>query len=612
MSAEPTSGVRQDWKQRIGRRSDRPPVSPAVELPAPTDVSAEPGVGQITLRWSAVDGAGGYVVSRADHRDGAFQPLNHGGSDVLGVPGPPYVDTDVLADQNYAYTVASVAQGGPGGPASEGVVATPRSGTADPIEVDVDAARPTGGLHRVWSMVGSERLSLLDRGRDQFGNDVGGDVRRALAIARDELGVRRVRAHAILHDDLEVFTWDSTGPRFRFDGIDRIFDALVDLGLQPVVELSFMPRDLASDPRPTVFSYRGIVSPPRDWAVWAELNGRLAAHLLDRYGVEEVSQWGFEVWNEPNLEVFWAGTQAEYFRLYAEAAQAIKGVDQRLQVGGPATAAAEWLEDFVAFVSGAGLPLDFLSTHTYGNIPLDARPILRRHGLDEVRIWWTEWGIGAGHTDPIHGTAFDAPFLLRGYKAVQGRIDALAHWVVSDHFEELGSPQRLFHNGFGLLTVGNLRKPRFWAQRMVNELGDDVLTVQLRGDGAGGLVDAWATRAADGRVDTLVWNVATNATQYGGNSPLQRTVRLRISGLRNHAYSARLARIDERHSNIARHCPPGLVWPDPRQWEELRAQDHLDEWPLDDLEVRAGSAELELKLPMPGVARLRLEPANHN
>ncbi|MEO8897704.1 MAG: xylan 1,4-beta-xylosidase [Candidatus Dormibacter sp.] len=612
MSAQATPGARQDWEQRIGRRSDRPAVSPAVELRPPTDVSAEAGVGHITLTWEAVDGAGGYVINRADRRDGRFVALNHGGSDVLAVPAPPYVDTDVLANHTYAYTVGSVAQGGRGATVSAAVEAVPRAGTAEPVDVHVDATRTTGALHRVWSMVGAERLSLLEHGPDQFGNDVGDDVLRALAIARDELGVRQVRAHAILHDDLAVFSWDGAGPSFRFDRVDRIFDALVGLGLRPIVELSFMPHDLARDPGSTVFGYRGIVSPPRDWAVWAELNGRLAAHVVERYGADEVSGWGFEVWNEPNLEVFWAGTQAEYFRLYAEAAQAIKAVEPRLRVGGPATAAVEWLEDFVAFVSDAGLPLDFLSTHTYGNIPLDARPILRRHGRDDSLIWWTEWGIGSGHSDPIHGTAFDAPFLLRGYKAVQGRVDALAHWVVSDHFEELGWPQRLFHNGFGLLTVGNLRKPRFWAQRMASELGDEVLAVQLRGDGAGGLIDAWATRASDGRVDLLVWNGTPNAAEHRGNPVLERTVRLRVAGLGNRTYHARLALIDEQHSNIARAFPADLLWPDPDQWKELRAHDHLAERPVDDLVIRAGSAELELQLPMPGVARLRLEPANPN
>ncbi len=610
MTADPAASVRRDWERRISLRSERRSTSHAIELPAPTEVTADPGVGQITLRWSRVEGAAGYVISRADHPDGPFLLLDHGGSDVLGVPGPPYADTDVLAGQRYAYIVAAVIEGtAPTAPWSDPVVAESRSGAPEPVQVDVDAARVTGRLDRVWSMVGSERLSQLTEGEDGFGNDIGREVRDALVIGRDELGVQRVRAHGILHDDLRVLTWDGDRPRFDFEQVDSTFDVLVGLGLQPVVELGFMPRDLARDAHSTVFGYQGVVSPPRDWDVWGELCGSLAAHLVERYGIDNVAQWGFEVWNEPNLEVFWTGTQAEYFRLYAEAARAIKAVDQRLQVGGPATAAAEWLEDFVTFVSASSLPLDFLTTHTYGNIPLDARPTLRRHGLGDIPIWWTEWGVGAGHSDSIHGTAFDAPFLLRGYKSVQGRVELLSHWVISDHFEELGRPHQLFHNGFGLLTVGNLRKPRFWAQRMAHELGDEVLGAELRGDGGGSLVDAWATRTAGGRVDVLIWNGAPNTAQYGGNPVLDRTVRLRVSNLADGPYVARLARIDDRHSNVAQFGVPGVAWPNVQQWHDLRARDHLDERVVEHFELRSGCAEVELQLPMPGVARLRLDPA---
>src|SRR5690606_13844824 len=146
-----------------------------------------------------------------------------------------------------------------------------------------------------------------------------------------------------------------------------------------------------------------------------------------------------------------------------------------LLVGGPATAASEWIEDLCAYCAETGTPLDFVSTHTYGNAPVSVWPSLRRHGLDHVQVWWTEWGVGHTHFHPIHDTAYGAPFILRGYKSAQGRVDALAYWVISDHFEELGRPPRLLHGGFGLLTVGNLRKPRWWAVAMAEGLGDEVV-----------------------------------------------------------------------------------------------------------------------------------------
>ena len=250
------------------------------------------------------------------------------------------------------------------------------------------------------------------------------------------------------------------------------------MGLRPVVELSFMPAALARDPGQTVFTYRGIISPPRDWAQWRLLVGELAAHLVGRYGIDEVAQWPFEVWNEPNLAVFWPGTLNEYLRLYDEAALAIKAVDPRLRVGGPATAAGEWIELLAAHAASSGVPLDFVSTHTYGNLPLDLRPALRRHELGAIPIWWTEWGIGSTHFGPVHDSPMGAPFVLSGLRSAQGRVDALAYWVISDHFEELGRPQRLFHNGFGLLSVGNLRKPRYWAVHLAENLGDQLLAVR--------------------------------------------------------------------------------------------------------------------------------------
>jgi xylan 1,4-beta-xylosidase len=143
-----------------------------------------------------------------------------------------------------------------------------------------------------------------------------------------------------------------------------------------------MPRDLASNPEATVFMYHAIISPPRDWNRWGELNHHLAVHLVERYGIEEVSQWGFEVWNEANLKVFWTGTQEEYFRLYEIAARAIKSVDERLLVGGPSSAAAEWVVDLLDFVRQEQLPLDFISTHTYGNLPLDIGQALKAYGFE--------------------------------------------------------------------------------------------------------------------------------------------------------------------------------------------------------------------------------------
>ena len=449
----------------------------------------------------------------------------------------------------------------------------------------MEASTVAGRLDRVWRMIGSERLSQLRLEHGAGGAQEAGtgasiaeEFAAALHLASSDLGTSLVRAHAILHDDNAVATRDPGGSlRFDFSTVDAIYDQVLQLGLRPVVELSFMPAALARDPGLTVFTYRGIISPPADWGEWRELVMALARHLVQRYGIDEVARWAFEVWNEPNLVVFWPGTQQEYLRLYDEAARAVKAVDPRLRIGGPATAAGEWIEALAAHAASDRVPLDFVSTHTYGNLPLDPRPSLRRHGLDGIPAWWTEWGVGSTHFGPVHDSVLGAPFVLSGFPSAQGRLDAVAYWVVSDHFEELGRPPRLFHNGFGLLTVGNLRKPRYWAVHLAAHMGDEVLAAKLDGDGAGTLVQAWATRHSDGTVDVLVWNGTINAELAGGDPRLDRQVEVTVTGLGPGGYQAALARIDQRHSNIAAHCPPDVTWPDQELWTRLREADRLQQ-----------------------------------
>jgi xylan 1,4-beta-xylosidase len=187
-------------------------------------------------------------------------------------------------------------------------------------------------------------------------------------------------------------------------------------------------------------------------------------------------------------------------------------------------------------------------------------------------------------------------------KSAQGRAEALAYWVVSDHFEELGRPPRLFHGGFGLLTVGNLRKPRWWALALAEQLGRDGVAVELHGDGAGSLVDAWAARHDDGSIDVLVWNGTLDQSKAAGSPLLSRRLRIRVEGRDVGSYDGTLARIDEEHSNITRAWNGKSDWPSETEWDALRGSDRLAEEPVEVTD----RGEICFDLPMPGIARLRL------
>ncbi|HZC71467.1 MAG TPA: hypothetical protein VE442_12295 [Jatrophihabitans sp.] len=603
--------ARADFEQRIYRRlTDTSSADPALALPAPSRLDASGAAAHIRLDWAPVEGAAGYLIERTDPH-GQTLLLQHGGSDVPAVPHGPFADTGAQPGVEYRYRVAAVA--GAEHPVwhwSEWASATATADAPDPLALRVDAATTTATLDRVWHLVGSERLTQLRFGDDGAGHDIGAEFADALRIAHTDLGVTDVRAHAILHDDNHVVHRRDDGSlAFDFSAVDAIYDQLLDIGIRPIVELSFMPAAIARDPSKTVFAYRGIISPPADWSEWRAVIRELVAHLVERYGIDEVARWSFEVWNEPNLEVFWTSSQEDYLRLYDEAAEAVKAVDERLRVGGPSTAAGEWIEALAAHAEQTGVPLDFVTSHTYGNLPLDTQTSLRRHGFDGIPTWWTEWGVGSTHYGPIHDGVLGAPFVLSGYQDVQGRMEALAYWVISDHFEELGRPPELFHNGFGLLTVGNLRKPRYWAAHIAAHQGNAVVATELCGDGAEVLVRSWATKHEDGTVDVLVWNGTVNAELMAGAPRLARTVHVEISGLAEHGYRARLARIDAHHSNILEGYPEDTAWPDDALWQALRARDRLHEQDIEPVPAGRTGARFAVDLPMPGVVRIRLSGA---
>ncbi|MEV6302019.1 xylan 1,4-beta-xylosidase [Actinoplanes sp. NPDC051861] len=564
--------AREQWAALMGGggAQDREPGEPvAADLPAPRGVTVTKGRGQVTVDWRPVPGAIGYAVHRADNPAGPFTVVDHGGGDVLAVPHGPYADT--TGGRGGWYAVAALQTVNAIGPLSEAVPVSPWT-------PDAAVTATVGGdeqpLHRVWqAMVGSEHLSHLLSTDTTGGRPIGAELYAALRRAHDELGVRQVRAHHILGSDL--------------DDIGRIYDLILHLGMRPVVELGFMPPALAADPSRTVFAYEACISPPKDLDAWSAMIQDLVRELIRRYGAAEVRTWAFEVWNEPNLSVFFSGTPADYWRLYEATATAIKSVDPALRVGGPSTAAVGWIDDQLK----VDAPVDFLSTHVYGTLPLDLRPLAGGRPL-----WWTEWGVTATHGSPVNDTVFAAAFLLKGMHSAAGRLDALAPWVVSDHFEELGRPDRLWHGGFGLLTVGNLAKPKFWALHLANRLGDVQVPVTLTGDGAGSLVEAWASRTPSGWA-ILLWNATLDHGKAAGDPALARRVRLRVP-LKTPG-TVRVWRVDDDHGNPARDAPAG-DWPTPAEWEVLQALDHLDEsQPPHTLEP---GEELILDLPNPGIA----------
>jgi xylan 1,4-beta-xylosidase len=386
-----------------------------------------------------------------------------------------------------------------------------------------DLAAASTPLPHFWEhTVGSDYAAMALRA----------DWRSQLARAQAELGFGYVRFHDVLSDRMFTLTCQQDRLLYSFFNADSIFDFLRSIGMRPFVELSFMPRTLASGDT-TVFSYQGNVTPPKDYAQWARLVSKLVLHLVERYGVEEVRRWYFEVWNEPNLEAFWTGTQAEYFELYRRTVGAIKGVDDKLRVGGPATVMNAWISAFLDFCEGNSLPVDFISTHHY---PTDAfgkpgddtetqlaqsrRSVLREQAKatrQQARgkpVFYTEWNSSSNPRDALHDEPYGAAFAVKTVMEANGLVHGYSYWTFSDIFEENYLPSIPFHGGFGLLNLQGIPKPTYRAFQLLHGIGNELLPIQ----GAHETVDAWVVRG-ETAVSVLFTNHALPRHPIGPSNP---------------------------------------------------------------------------------------------
>jgi xylan 1,4-beta-xylosidase len=471
--------------------------------------------------------------------------------------------------------------------------------------IEIDATAPAHPFPHYWEeMFGSGRaiLSLRD------------SYRRDLRAVRQITEFEYVRFHGILLDDVGVYDEDKEGhPIYNFSYVDQIYDGLLANDVKPFVEISFMPYKLAARPDLQAFWYRPNVSPPKDYAKWDDLITHLIQHLVDRYGVQELAQWYFEVWNEPNLD-FWTGTprQESYFELYDHTARAIKAVSPQLRVGGPATAQAAWIGDMIKHADEAHVPLDFVSTHVYGNdkasdvfhtnenIPRDqmvCRAVKNVHeeikasSHPEMPLIWSEYNAAYDNQVDVTDSVYMGPWLATTIAQCDGLTQMMSLWTFSDVFEEQGVVKTPFYGGFGLIAAGNIPKPSFYAMQLLHRLGDE----RIEND-ASNLLE---TRAGDGSLMIAVWNLINP-----GLTGSPQTVKLKFKGVRPNA-KAVIRRVDSEHGNTLGlwQAMGSPRYPTPAQIKELQQQSSFSK--PDNQALDGGG--LTLQIPVNGLVLLQVK-----
>jgi xylan 1,4-beta-xylosidase len=474
--------------------------------------------------------------------------------------------------------------------------------------IQIDASAQTTPFPHFWEqMFGSGRAILTLR--ESYRDDL-----RAVKKVTD---FRYVRFHAILHDELGVYNEDEQGnPIYNFAYVDQVYDGLLKNGVRPFVEISFMPKKLAFNPDALhPFWYKQNVSPPKSMERWDDLMTHFAQHLVDRYGIDEVAQWYFEVWNEPNID-FWNGIprKQSYFDLYDHSARALKAVSPRLRVGGPATSAAHWVDDFLKHTAETHVPLDFVSTHGYAddtvqdmlgtneNIPMDDRVCLavqkvrkqiQASSTPKLPLFWTEWNVPGAMR--ARDTPYVGPALANTVRQCDGMVDMMSFWTFSDVFEEGGPMPRPFVGAFGLRAKGGINKPSYYDFALLHELGEQRLANPSN--------SVIVTKNKDGSLVIAAWNLV-DLFENGKTKSSAKIVTIEFRNVPHNA-EVSIERVDGEHSNVLPKYAAMGSPPDPTeaQVEQLNRETALGK----PERARLKDGQLELTLEPNSLAVLQIQ-----
>lgn len=472
--------------------------------------------------------------------------------------------------------------------------------------IEVDLGKPVGDLPHFWERCAGSDRTVVGL-REQWRND--------LVRTRRDCGIDSVRCHGLFDDEMGIAA--KGGENYNFLYVDQIYDFMLDNGVKPFVELSFMPEAFASSAN-RIFFYRGNVSPPANWRDWHNMVQAFTAHCAKRYGMAEVGKWKFEVWNEPNIG-FWAGTKDEYFELYRQSAIAIKSVNKDFQVGGPSTAQAAWIPDLIKYCAGKSLPLDFVSTHIYPDDPQgyifgkehaysyeqvipraveQVKSQVQSSSMPNLPVWITEW------------SSQNPAFISDTVRNCIGLAEAMSYWTFSNVFEEMGVPSGIFNSTFGMLDQWEIARPSFHTFALIHRLGERRLQAS-----AGPVL---ATERADGSNAILLWNLipatrgvsgipGADNTESGASKGESLRVTLRLYATRGR----NTAKISVVNDQVGSAIPAWKAmgspsYPSKDQIVQLRAAAELPSPELRKLDP-GNPTDLSVVLPPNGIALLEFE-----
>ncbi len=530
-----------------------------------------------------------------------------------------------------------------------------------PVAIHVDASKRLGPLKPIWRFFGADEpnYATMKDGRKLL-SELGKLGKPQVYFRTHNLLTSGDGTPALKWGSTNAYTEDAQGnPVYNWTIVDGIFDAYLQRGVRPYVQIGFMPEALSIEPVPYQHHwtptakydeiYTGWSYPPRDFAKWGELAYQWTKHCVERYGRAEVEKWYWEVWNEPNIG-YWRGTPQEFHKLHDFAVAGVRRALPTARVGGPDVAGggSKFLQDFLEHcVHGVnhatgeiGTPTDFLAFHAKGaprsadgHVQMGISNQLRNidAAFKQIASFPELRGkpIVIGESDPDGCAACQGPQLdyRNGtlYASYTAAAFARKHELAERHgvnlegaltwaFEFENQP---FFAGFRVLATNGIDLPVLNVFRMFGQMTGDRLSVESDGavtldailkDGVRDRPDVSALASVGRRkVAIMVWHYHDDDLP-GPDAE----VALSLSGLGIPDGRARIQhyRIDASHSNAftewKRMGAPQQ--PTSRQFAQLEKAGMLATLaPISESRIVDGTAALRFTLPRQAVSLIVLQ-----
>eukprot|EP01084_Bolivina_argentea_P276706 472204_1 len=319
------------------------------------------------------------------------------------------------------------------------------------------------------------------------------DWREQLLQTHKDLNIQYVRFHNIFDDDIGIVNPKNPSLPYSYVNVDKIYDWIISIGMKPLVELDFMPSTFVSNPEQhiaTYYNYPVYGGPPKNHTQWFYFIKDFIQHLVDRYGAENISQWKFDAWNEPNLGNNWQNENLTSFEItWNYTALAVKSVNKSFRIGSPGTTGLGWIPEFPQWCKDNNIPLDWVSTHMYPTKSLAAKThngyfqVLQNlsktiKAIDKnMGIGLTAYGCTTepkpknGKPPGEHDTSYNAAcfttFASQFQQLDSKQFELMSFTGFTDLWDQIGAFSNMFHNGLGWLTDRGVKKPTYWALQLL-------------------------------------------------------------------------------------------------------------------------------------------------